>query len=57
VLGQVSSGEQLDSLPALMGKADVVVMNALDWQVDLTFCACAYCRLHFLRFEMLWRLD
>ncbi|KAG0611650.1 hypothetical protein M758_7G155300 [Ceratodon purpureus] len=33
VLGQVSSGEQLESLPALMGKADVVVMNALDWQI------------------------
>lgn len=33
VLGQVASGEQLDSLPALMDKAGVVVMNALDWQV------------------------
>lgn len=35
VLGQVSSGEQLESLPALMGKADVVVMDALDWRVGL----------------------
>jgi len=33
VLGQVASGEQLDSLPALMDKAGVVVMNAIDWQV------------------------
>lgn len=33
ILGQVASGEQLDSLPALMDKAAVVVMNAIDWQV------------------------
>lgn len=35
VLGQVSSGEQLESLPSLIGKSEIVVMNALDWQVDL----------------------
>jgi len=33
ILGQVASGEQLVSLPALMDKAAVVVMNAIDWQV------------------------
>lgn len=33
VLGQVSSGEQLESLPSLIGKSEIVVMNALDWQI------------------------
>lgn len=33
VLGQVATGEQLDCVPALMDKAKVVVMNAVDWQV------------------------
>lgn len=33
VLGQVATGEQLDRVPALMDKAKVVVMNAVDWQV------------------------
>ncbi|KAG0613602.1 hypothetical protein M758_6G114900 [Ceratodon purpureus] len=32
-LGQCSSGERLDYLPALMGRAEVVVMNGLDLQV------------------------
>ncbi|CAM6027924.1 unnamed protein product [Sphagnum balticum] len=33
LLGQVYSGEQLDYLPAMMGQADVVVINDLDWQI------------------------
>lgn len=33
LLGQVYSGEQLDYLPAMMGQAEVVVINDLDWQV------------------------
>lgn len=33
VFGQVASGEQLDYLPSLMSNAEIVVMNALDWQV------------------------
>lgn len=39
VLGQVASGEQLKSLPELMNKAGVVVMNAIDWQVSYPFRA------------------
>lgn len=35
VLGQVASAEQLHCLPSLMGRAEVVVMNAVDWQVRL----------------------
>lgn len=35
VLGQCSSGERLDYLPALMGRAEVVVMNGLDLQVTV----------------------
>lgn len=35
VLGQVASAEQLHCLPSLMGRAEVVVMNAIDWQVRL----------------------
>ncbi len=34
LLGQVYSGEQLDYLPAMMGQADIVVINDLDWQVN-----------------------
>lgn len=33
LLGQVYSGEQLDYLPAMMGGAETVVINDLDWQV------------------------
>ena len=37
LLGQCSSGERLDYLPALMGRAEVVVMNGLDLQVSAIF--------------------
>ncbi len=37
LLGQVYSGEQLDYLPAMMGQADVVVINDLDWQVNIYY--------------------
>ncbi|XP_024387445.1 uncharacterized protein [Physcomitrium patens] len=33
LLGQVYSGEQLDYLPAMMGNAETVVINDLDWQL------------------------
>ncbi|KAG0586061.1 hypothetical protein KC19_2G060800 [Ceratodon purpureus] len=33
LLGQVYSGEQLDYLPAMMGGAETVVINDLDWQI------------------------
>ncbi len=36
VLGQVDTGEEQQNLAALLGQAEVVVMDALDWQV----CMC-----------------
>ncbi|CAM6079779.1 unnamed protein product [Sphagnum tenellum] len=33
VLGQVDTGEEQQNLAALLGQAEVVVMDALDWQV------------------------
>ena len=35
IQNQVYSGEQLDYLPAMMGGAETVVINDLDWQVRL----------------------
>lgn len=35
VQGEVASSEEVDCLPALMGKAEVVVMSISDLQVDL----------------------
>lgn len=35
ILGQVGSSEELDILSDLMAKAKIVVMDALDWQVEL----------------------
>jgi hypothetical protein len=36
LLGQVYSGEQLDYFPAMMGGTEIVVINDLDWQVQLS---------------------
>ncbi len=50
LLGQVYSGEQLDYLPAMMGQADVVVINDLDWQVNIYYYKLLSNRaLHFYR--------
>lgn len=33
ILGQIGSGDEQENVKLLVGRSDIVVMDALDWQV------------------------